>query len=104
MTKLYNLLAFANPAWVTSSFPVIRKICIILIAIVALALIVVIMMQSSSSSGGTNALSGEVESYYAQNKGRNKAGRLQKLTIILSSCLAGLTILYFIFTAVYAGA
>lgn len=103
MQKLYNLLAFASPVWVTSSFPIIRKILLILTAICAVALIVVVMMQESSSSGGTNALSGEVESYYAQNKGRNKEGRLKLLTIILASCVAGFTVLYFILTAIYAG-
>lgn len=103
--SIYNLLAFAGalPAWVTNSFPIIRKVIIGLIGVAAIALIIIVLCQSSSSSGGTNVLSGEIESYYAQNKGRSREGRLKMLTIVMASCIAGLTILYFILTAIYAG-
>lgn len=103
--SLVNLLNAASglPTWVTTSFPIIRKILIAIIGISALLLIIVVLCQSSSTSGGTNVLSGEIESYYAQNKGQSRQGKLRKWTVILSSVIFGLTILYFILTLIYKG-
>lgn len=103
--SLVNLLNAASglPTWVTTSFPIIRKILIAIIGISALLLIIVVLCQSSSTSGGTNVLLGEIESYYAQNKGQSRQGKLRKWTVILSSVIFGLTILYFILTLIYKG-
>lgn len=100
---LRNLLAFAKtyPAWVTNSFPIIKLVLVAIIAVAAISIIVVIFAQNSSSSGGTNVLSGEIESYYSQNKGQSREGKLKKLTVILSSIIAASTVIYFILTAIY---
>ena len=91
------------PAWVSSSFPIIRAIILILLAISALIVIATVLMQSNSSSGGTNALSGVQESYYAQNKGTSREGRLKRVTIIASSVIAVSSIIFAIMEMIYSG-
>ncbi|MBR7091046.1 MAG: preprotein translocase subunit SecG [Clostridia bacterium] len=93
-----SLLAANNPLpdWVTSFLPVFQYICLALIGVGAIAMILLVLFQESNSSGGLNAVSGATETYFAQNKGKNKEGRLRKATIILAIVMVVLTLLYFI--------
>lgn len=98
---MYNLLGETIlPNWVVNSFPIIKFILLIFIVLAAIALIVIVLLQESED-GGSNAITGIKESYYAQNKGANKEGRLKKATIILSIFIAVTVILFFILTEIY---
>lgn len=98
-----NLLLDAIlPNWVVHSFPIIKFILLILIVLASIALIVVILCQESEDSS-SNAITGIKESYYAQNKGASKEGRLKRVTIILSIFIAVAVILFFILTEIYGG-
>ena len=99
MNNYMNMLGAAVAGWVSNSFPVIRMILMIIIALCAIALICVVLCQESDSEGAT-ALTG-AESYYAQNKGRSKEGMLKKATIILSIIIVACVVVYFILTAIY---
>jgi len=99
---MFNLLANSDllPSWVVNSFPIIKFILLILIVLSALALIVVVLMQESEE-GGTNAITGIKDTYYSQNKGASKEGRLKKATIILSVFIAVAVVVFFILTEIY---
>lgn len=81
--------------FITTVFPIIRYILFFLIIASSITMIVTIMMQKESA-GGTDILSGKQESYYAQNKGSTKEGRLKKITVIMAIIIAVSTLLYFI--------
>ncbi len=97
---MFNLLGAVLPDWVVNSFPIIKFILLILIVLSAISLIVVVLMQESNESG-TNTITGIKDTYYAQNKGMNREGRLKKLTIILSVVIAVSVIVFFILTEIY---
>ena len=82
--------------FITIFFPILRIILVSVMFLCALFLIIAVIVQSDSSSGGTNVISGERESYYSQNKGDTRDGKLKKLTIILSSIIAVSILIYFI--------
>ena len=108
---MFNLLGAAETAatetstadkpviadWMYNSFPIIKFILLVLILLAAIGLIVVVLLQQSEE-GGSNAIMGIKESYYSQNKGANKEGRLKKATIILSVFIAVAVIIFFILT------
>lgn len=89
-----NFLAL-TPAWIASSFPIIRYVFMFLIAVAAITLIVAALMQESQQ-GGSNAVTGTQESYYSQNKGKTKEGVLKKITIAMASIIAILIVLFFV--------
>ena len=99
---LSNLLGAEGylPNWVINSFPIIKFILLVLIVLAAISLIVVVMCQESEE-GGTNAVTGIRETYYAQNKGANREGRLKKITIFLSIFIAVAIIIFFVLTEIY---
>lgn len=90
------------PNWITSSFPVIQVILVSIIALCAIALIVLVFCQESNSSG-LGSLGGAENSFYSQNKGNSKEGRMKKWTYILAGIIVVLTILYFISFSIYHG-
>ena len=101
---LYSLLgAKGLPVWVTNSFPVIRQVLMVLVAVAALGLLIVTMIQPNSSTGGTNVITGASESFYSKNKASSKEGRFKRLTILLSSFIAVAIIVYCILTVIYGG-
>ncbi len=100
-----TLMAFANstPAWVISSFPVIRQILMVIIAVCALCMIVVTLIQPSEGDGGANVITGSNESFYSQNKASSRQGKLKRLTVALAIVIAVCVVLYFVLTAIYKG-
>ena len=74
----------------------LRSIVLILMAIAAIAIIVAVLMNPSNPDGGRNVITGTNDSYYAQNKGSTKEGRLKKLIIISSIVILVLTIAFFV--------
>lgn len=98
------LLAESNAPvanWIKVSFPIIQTILIILIALLAVAIIVCVVLTPSNSDGGNNAITGSNESFYAQNKGSSREGRLKKIIVISSACIFVFTVLYLILTKIY---
>ena len=63
---------------------VFKIICYALLFISAIAIILCVMMQQSEQGNGTNVMTGQSESFYAQNKNKTKEGRLKLITIIAS--------------------
>lgn len=100
-----SLLAFAGsvPNWVINSFPIIRQILMVLIAVAAICLIIVALIQPSEGDGGANVITGSNESFYAQNKANSRQGKLKRLTIALAIIIAVCVLIYFILTAIYRG-
>lgn len=92
-----------RPEWITSSFPIIRAIILIVLAIAAIVVVVTVLMQSHSASGGTNVISGVQETYFAQNKGSSREGRLKRLTIIAISVIAISSVVYAVMELIYSG-
>ncbi|MBQ8430409.1 MAG: preprotein translocase subunit SecG [Clostridia bacterium] len=100
---MLNLLLNATtyPAWITSSFPIIRIILLVLIAMLAVAITVIVMVMESHPEGGTNVISGQSDSFYARNKGASKEGRLKIAIIICGILIAILAIVFWILWQVY---
>lgn len=90
MSKLLLAVDF-----MTDVLPVVREVLIGIVLICAIGLIVSTLLQSSADENGATAVTGQ-ESYYSQNKGESRDGRLKKITIILSSVIAICTVLYFV--------
>lgn len=74
----------------------LRSIVLIFTAIAAIAIIVAVLVQPSNPDGGKNVITGTNDSYYAQNKGSTKEGRLKKLIIICSVVILVLTVAFYV--------
>ena len=81
----------------------LRSIVLILTAIAAIFIIVAVLVQPSNPDGGRNVITGTNDSYYAQNKGSTKEGRLKKLIIISSIAILVLTIAFYVIEHFFAG-
>ena len=79
----------------TEVLPIIRFVIMGIIFVCALVLIISTLLQSSADENGATALTGQ-ESYYSQNKGESRDGKLRKTTIITSIIIAVATVLYFV--------
>jgi len=104
--SLFNMLlsgAGYRPEWITASFPVIRAFILVVLAIASLIVIAAVLMQSNSASGGTNVISGVQETYFAQNKGSSREGRLKKITVIAISVIAISSVVYAVMELIYSG-
>ena len=76
---------------------------LILTAIAAIVIIVAVLIQPSNPDGGRNVITGTNDSYYAQNKGNTKEGRLKKLIVICSIAILVLTIAFYVIEHFFAG-
>lgn len=74
----------------------LRSILLILAGIAAIVIIVSVLCQPSNPDGGRNVITGTNDSYYAQNKGSTKEGRLKKLIIICAIIILVLTIAFYV--------
>ncbi|MBE5757658.1 MAG: preprotein translocase subunit SecG [Clostridiales bacterium] len=86
---------------VASTLVTIRSIALILCAIASIAVIVAVLCQPSNPDGGRNVITGTNDSYYAQNKGSTKEGRLKKIIIICSIVILVLTIACYVIEHFY---
>lgn len=80
----------------------IRSILLILAGIAAIAIIVAVLIQPSNPDGGRNVITGTNDSYYAQNKGSTKEGRLKRLIIICAVVILVATIAFYIIENFFA--
>ena len=90
-----RLLAEVQSDFITTFFPILRYILFFVIVAAAIVIIVAILMQKESA-GGTDVLTGKQESYYSQNKGSTREGRLKKLTMAMAIVIAVSVVLYFV--------
>lgn len=89
-------LADTVPQWITNTFPVFERICLVIMAILALVLVVLVFMQITGGNEGSNAITGNKDSYYAQNKSGSREGRITRLIYIFVGLIALFSIVYFI--------
>ena len=82
--------------WITKIFPVLRYVLFGIIVACAIVMIITILLQSNSSADSGNVLIGTQESYYAQNKGATRDGKLKIITIVMASIIAFCALAYFI--------
>ena len=92
-----NMLLEVQSDFITTVFPIVRYVLFFLIIACSIIMIVAILMQKESDSG-MDALTGggKQESYYSQNKGSTREGKLKKLTTIMAIIIAVSVLLYFI--------
>ena len=90
-----NFLLEAASDFVTTVFPVLRIIFVAVIFLCAVVMIITTLLQSSADENGATAVTGQ-ESYYSQNKGESRDGKLKKFTTICAIVIAVCTVLYFI--------
>lgn len=81
----------------------LRSIVMILMGIAAITIIVAVLLQPSNPDGGRNVITGTNDSYYSQNKGQTKEGRLKKLIIVCAVVILVLTIAFFVIEKFFAG-
>lgn len=97
MSFLSTLLADSvQNDFLTKGLPIIRYILFFIVIVCALTIIVTVLMQSNNNSEGMDVISGSQESYYAQNKGSSRDGKLKIITIVMSCIALVCTILYFV--------
>ena len=89
-------LASTVPTWITNTFPVFERICLVILALLALVLIVLVFMQITGGSETSNALTGNKDSYYSQNKSGSREGRITRLIYICLGVIAFFSVLYFV--------
>lgn len=85
------------PTWITNTFPIFERICLVILAVLALALIVLVFMQITGGGEANNALTGNQDSYYSQNKSGSREGRITRLVYICLGLIAFFCVLYFVF-------
>ena len=85
------------PTWISNSFPVFERICLVLIALLSVALIVLVFMQITGGSETNNVITGNKDSYYSQNKSGSREGRITRTIYIVLGIIAFLCVLYFVF-------
>lgn len=85
------------PTFIEQSFPVFERICLVVLAILALVLIVLVFMQITGSDDSNNVLTGNKDSYYSQNKSGSREGRITRLIYICLGLIGLFCVLYFIF-------
>ena len=90
-------------AEMATALTTIRSILLILTGICAIAMIVAVLIQPSNPDGGRNVITGTNDSYYAQNKGDTKEGRLKKVIIICSVVILVLTVAFYVIEHFFAG-
>ena len=90
-------------AEVAKTLTTIRSILLILTAIASMVIIVAVLIQPSNPDGGRNVITGTNDSYYAQNKGDTKEGRLKKIIIISSVVILVLTVAFYVIEHFFAG-
>ncbi len=91
-----TLLDGVQNDFLTSVLPVLRYVLFFIIIACAIVIIITILMQANNSSEGMDVISGSQESYYAQNKGSSRDGKLKIITIVMSCIAFVCIVLYFV--------
>lgn len=80
----------------TKSLPIVRYVLFFLIAACAIVMIITVLMQSNDSDGSIDVVTGAQESYYSQNKGSSRDGKLKIITIVMASIIFVCIVLYLV--------
>ena len=59
-------------------------------------MIITVIMQSNTAVGQLDVMTGAQESYYSQNKGSSRDGKLKIITIVCACVIAVCVMLYFV--------
>ncbi len=89
------------PNWVSTSFPVLERICLVLMALLALVVVVLVFMQITGGDNAGNVITGNQDSYYSHNKSGSREGRITKLVYIFVGLIALFSIIYFVLEKVW---
>lgn len=90
--------------WITTTMPILRSIFVVLMLVCAITVIIICMATESNPDGGSNVITGNTyESFYSQNKGSTREGRLKRLLIISSIITGVCAVLYFVTILLYSG-
>lgn len=100
--KSMLLEAVERPDWVVNSFPIIKLVIMIIIALLSVFMIVVVLLQKGNTNGITG-VTGEADTFYNRNKGRSLEGKIKLLTIIASIAIFVLCLVYLILNSIYSG-
>ena len=92
-----NFILGTVPVWVTKTFPVFERICLVVLALLCLVMIVLVFMQITGGSETNNVITGNRDSYYSQNKSGSREGRITRLIYISLGLIAFFSVLYFVF-------
>ena len=96
---LQNLMGVAP--WIADSFPIIRAVLIVLVAVSCIVMIIAILVSPPQTGVGRNAITGASESYYTKNKGASNQGRIRNLIIICAIVIGVCAVLFGISYAIY---
>ena len=91
-----SLVLGTVPTWITNTFPVFERICLVILAILCLALVVLVFMQITGGSETNNVITGNRDSYYSHNKSGSREGRITRLIYICLGVIAVFSIIYFV--------
>ena len=98
-----QILSASVAPWISESFPVVRAVLLILIALFSLFLVLVTLFQDGDDSG-MGALGGaSADTFYSKNKSQTLSSMLKRLTVVIAVAIAVLAILFFVSVAIYNG-
>ena len=97
MNYISKLLAdgLQSDFW-TKTLPILRYVLFFIVAACAIVMMITILMQSNSSDGSLDVMTGSQESYYSQNKGSSRDGKLKIITIVMASIIFVCIVLYLV--------
>ena len=108
MNNFVNVLSLLSandaemPTWVVKSFPVIKIVLAVMICVCAIFIIVATLCQKSEADG-TNAITGQADTFYNRNTGASLQGRIKKWTVVVSIVILVLCILFLVVNTIYKG-
>ncbi len=95
MKNLSTLLALQSDFW-TKTLPIVRYVLFFIIVACSIIMIITVIMQSNTADGQLDVMTGAQESYYSQNKGSSRDGKLKIITIVMASIIIFCVILYLV--------
>ncbi len=88
--------------WLETTIVVVRSVLVILMLLASLTVVIICLATESNAESGSNVITGNsYESFYSQNKGSTREGRLKKLLIISSIIVGVCAILFFVTMHIY---
>ena len=92
----------ATASWIVNSFPIIKIVIMVALALLSIALIVLVVMQKGETNG-SSALTGKTDTFYNRNKKTTLQGKIKVLTIVVASIMMVLCLAFMIMSQIYSG-
>lgn len=86
--------------WIVASFPIIKIVLAVLIAICSIFMIVAVLAQKGEANG--NTITGQTDTFYNRHKGSSLQGIIKKLTIIDAILLVVFCVIFLVLNSIYA--